>query len=502
MAALDIRWDVIEGDCLEVLRGLPDNSVEALITDPPAGISFMNKTWDDDKGGRDAWIAYMAERFRECLRILKPGAHGFVWALPRTSHWTGMALENAGFEVREKIVHLFGSGFPKNLDVAKALDKAAGVEREVVGTVAGMGKQNPEWNGTAQGRAENSFKPEYVLTVPTSDEAQKWSGWGTALKPAAEDWWLVRKPLIGTVIQNVLEHGTGAINIDASRISTQDNLDGGAYAENPTPREAKDMWTRDRKGDTNAMKRGGAGDYQQPTGRWPANVTLEHAAECKFLGTEEGEGYAINRFTDGAKPFGHGAGHPYESEKVSETIERWECHEDCPVRMLDEQSGISKSTGGRNVNITPSGVYGGGKGLGTTSAHLSADEVRGDPGFGDVGGASRFFYTAKASKSERNAGLKGEENKHPTVKATALMEYLIKMITPPGGVVIDAFMGSGSTGVSAIKLGRSFVGIDQEKENVEVAKARITHAVKERTVELEGQAQRDAFDRAMAYLDD
>lgn len=209
---------LMHGDCLEQLKTLADNSVDSLVTDPPAGIAFMGKEWDKDKGGRKEWVSWMTGVMSEALRVMKPGAHGLVWALPRTSHWTATALEDAGFEVRDVITHLFGSGFPKSLDVSKAIDKAAGAEREVVG-------ENPNHRGESQTRNmyTKALGQDGSVTAPATDDVKKWQGWGTALKPASEHWILVRKPCSEkTVAANVIKWGTGALNIDASRILSAD----------------------------------------------------------------------------------------------------------------------------------------------------------------------------------------------------------------------------------------------------------------------------------------
>jgi len=416
---------LINGDSLEILKKLPDNSFDSMVTDPPAGISFMGKKWDKDKGGREQWIAWLESIMTEAFRTLKPGAHILVWAIPRTSHWTATAIENANFEIRDVVTHIFGSGFPKSQNISKAIDKSAGVKPTVIGIAKGVGKQNPEWNGTAQGRAENSLKPEYNLTVATSQKAKQWEGWGTALKPASEHWILARKPLSEkTIAANVLEHGTGGINIDASRITTTDNLNGGAYAKNPAQQAEEDVGiTADLFRDTtNSFNRGGAGEYEQPKGRFPANLILSHKPECKQVGTKEGKGYTINRFTDGAKPFGNGAGHPYEIEDQGpETIAVWECEDDCAVKQLGEEN--------------------------------------------------RFFYCSKASKKEKTLN-KTIDNKHPTVKSLKLMKYLINLVTPPGGVVLDPFMGSGTTGQAALEGNFGFVGIELEADSFEICKGR------------------------------
>lgn len=366
------------------------NSVDALVTDPPAGISFMGKDWDGDKGGRSGWVRWMTEVMGEAKRVMKPGAHGLVWAIPRTSHWTATALEDAGFEIRDVVTHLFGSGFPKSLNVGKAV--------------------------------------------------KEFEGWGTALKPASEHWVLIRKPCSEkTVAKNVLKWGVGGINVDGCRI------------EGP---KGDGNWTGKQNGA--AMFGQGQQGYvgAQPSGRFPANLVLSCICEA-----------------DQHDAF-------------------------CPVHLMDEQSGISDARGGNpkqksnkvtNVALAPSG---------------GPQVVR-----NDSGGASRFFYVAKPSKRERNAGCEGlpaikagvgderpsgqsmqrldgrsereMQNFHPTVKPIKLMRYLIRMITPPGGLVLDPFTGSGTTGCAALKEGFRFLGIEQEQDYISIAKMRCLNAVGE-----------------------
>lgn len=367
------QFQLHHGDCLAVLKTLPDNSVDSVVTDPPAGIGFMGKEWDHHKGGRAQWVAWMTEVATECLRVLKPGGHALVWAIPRTSHWTATAWEDAGFEVRDRVAHVFGSGFPKS----KNLDGA-------------------------------------------------WTGWGTALKPAMEDWWLCRKPLIGTVAENVLAHGTGALNIDASRIPTEENLNGGAYSNGK-----KDL-SRASSHATGVN----AGVFEQPTGRWPANL-----------------------IHDGS---------------------------DAVVGLFPQ---TKSGTLTPDMNVKPSSGWSGGSQADRVKSSFAANE----------GSAARFFYAAKASKRDRDEGLEGfvdvasrqyragnvhnghggrvpdklSKNTHPTVKPADLMRYLCRLITPPGGTVLDPFMGSGSTGKAAILEGFNFIGIEREVEYLEIAKARI-----------------------------
>ena len=389
---------ILHGDCLEHLATLAAESVDSLVTDPPAGISFMGKAWDSDKGGRDAWVSWMTDVMRECHRVMKPGAHGLVWTIPRTSHWTMTALENAGFEIRDVVTHLFGTGFPKSLDVSKAIDKEAGAKREVVG-------QSPNWRpakthgGAGFDAAVGDGQAVMNLTAPATDSAKQWQGFGTALKPACEFWVLIRKPCSEkTVAKNVLRWGTGALNIDASRI--------GSEQVGWLGRKGSELFDSS-KSENKRTGFANGGDQRPTTGRFPANLVLDEDAAA----------------------------------------------------ALDEQSGerivapIGKPSRGKSSN---SEIYGAGKTNGSTSYP------------GEKGGASRFFYVAKASKSDR-----GDDNKHPTVKSTKLMSYLCRLVTPPGGTVLDPFMGSGSTGVAAKAEKFEFIGIEREAEYAAIAETRM-----------------------------
>jgi len=416
--------ELLQGDCLEKLKLLDDNSIDALVTDPPAGIGFMGKEWDKDKGGRDGWIAWLTEIMVEAMRTMKPGAHGLVWALPRTSHWTAMALEDAGFEVRDCVYHVFGSGFPKSLNVGKAIDKLEGNEREVVGTqmLGGNAAQTTKEKGGTYASNTDAIgvKP---IEVQLTKGSTVWEGWGTALKPAVECWWLVRKPLAeSTVAKNVLAYGTGGLNIDGSRIES----DGGHKRPfQPTNDDRGIYGEQSSFMPTNAE------------GRWPSHLI------------HDGSDVIVEQFPQ-------------------------------------TTSGSRKAGQPRNAKSKTSYV------MPDTTTYT---------GNGSSGSASRFFYCAKPSKAERNAkldgfkekpsgGLKGTEdqtlltgsgnirdnmntNHHPTVKGQALMRYLITLITPPDGTVLDMFMGSGSTGVAAKALGFGFVGVELEQEYFEIAKARI-----------------------------
>lgn len=478
-------YRLYHGDCVEVMAGLPADSVEAVVTDPPAGISFMGKAWDSNKGGRSQWVAWLSSVFVEVLRVLKPGGHVLVWALPRTSHWTATALEDAGFEIRDVATHHFGSGFPKSLNVGKAIDREAGATREVVGTVRGKGGQNlniiarPSGSDAldakgcgAYGQGAKQVGIDIPLTVPSTDAAKQWDGWGTALKPASEHWILARKPLIGTVAQNVQQHGTGALNIDGCRIQANANDRFGGGGLN-SPQHGFMANT------SNTYKKGMGFRDDTHKGRWPANLILSHSPDCQQVGTRTvktgtavgGEGNAASIF--GSKLQKHSAGDQTYGVDGVETVEHWECVPDCPVAELDRQSGDRSSPwvgnkAGNSVGAKGGVMFGG-----------SSQTVTSKPEYLDRGGASRFFYIAKTSKKERNAGcgdlLKG--NCHPTVKPLSLMRYLCRLITSPNGLVLDPFMGSGSTGCAALQEGFRFIGIEKEEDSFAIATKRIAHGM-------------------------
>ncbi len=453
---------VIHGDCLIKLRLLKANSIDSLVTDPPAGIAFMGKSWDSDKGGRDAWIAWLKEVMQECLRVMKPGAHGLVWGLPRTSHWTTTALEDAGFEVRDVITHLFGSGFPKSLDVSKAIDRAAGAEREVIGENP-KAKQQTGQTGTLSLSGDRN--PNLFITAPSTPEAKQWQGFGTALKPASEHWILVRKPLEKglTIAANALKWGVGGLNIDASRI-------------NGKPRTTHSDGNRKGKQELGSISFGpGLKDNftsAAPSGRFPANLLFSHNEDCMEVGVKQighggpkttkartrirnnGLGLGSETMRSGASgaPDNYGA----------ETVSAWECSEGCAVAELDRQSGNLHASG--NKKLGPAGK--------TDKSLFGIGSIDGRASdYKDSGGASRFFYCAKASKREKNAGC--EVNNHPCVKSTKLMSYLITMVTPPGGTVLDCFAGSGTTGVAAKRLGFKFIGIEKDADYVRICEARL-----------------------------
>lgn len=361
------------------------NGAHALVSDPPYGLEFMGKSWDYDVPKTDLWTLW-AER-------LLPGAHALVFGGTRTYHRMVVALEDAGFEIRDQMQWLYGQGFPKSLDVSKAIDKEAGAERE---RETPQRRMNPSVAIVHGGFGADGFAPQVKEPI-TAAAAAAWNGWGTALKPANEPICVARKPCSeDTVAENVLKHGTGALNIDASRIE-------GAIQQVPQPS------FNSPTGKTYGMKcgEGRNGEMSRAEGRFPANVVLSHSEGCE----------PEHVFADG------------------ET--QWKCAEGCAARALDEQSGQTTSptkvTRGFSTNPTFAKF-----GPAMSGKHDAPYEV--PLGYGDTGGASRFFYCAKASKSDR-----GGENTHATVKPLKLMEYLVRLVTPPGGTVFEPFAGSGTT---------------------------------------------------------
>lgn len=391
---------------------------------------------------------------REAFRILRPGAHLLAFGGTRTYHRLVCAIEDAGFEIRDSVgvAWMYGSGFPKSLDVAKAIDRSLGTEDER--TFRSENPANRPGNagtGVLGETAETStgwrkpVRPD--KTNPASEEAAEWEGWGTALKPAWEPVVLARKPLSEpTVAANVLKWGTGALNIDACRIPGVAQKPGGGIHPDRGP-----------------FNLGTAPlvppPEPNPLGRWPANVLLCHDERCTLRGTKRVASTRAHRVfsrKDGPEGWGNitqksGEVVNYGDENGEEEVEDWSCVKFCPIRILDEQSGTSVSAGGRNTGVHRIAGDGMRRGLNDPSP----------TGYGDEGGASRFFYCAKPSGSER-----GEFNGHPTVKPLGLLSYLLRLVTPPGGRVLDPFCGSGTTNLAAMRLNMESVGIDLSEEYV------------------------------------
>lgn len=394
---------LLQGDCLDVMRGLPDNSVDAIVTDPPAGIAFMGKDWDKDKGGRHAWIAWMESVARECLRVLKPGGHALVWAIPRTSHWTGLAWEEAGFEPRDKLYHCFGSGFPKSLNLG--------------------------------------------------------NGWGTALKPAIEEWWLFRRPISeSNIAANVLRWGTGGINVDGARVETSEI--GKARGKDPARMKMPD-WR---------MTGGSTGSgASNPQGRFPSQLIHDGSEEVvgMFPETTSGGGNKASSrpgMWAGKKPFDD----IREIDSGSAARFFKACPDDDPedaeARRLVYVAKASKADRDEGLDGFEERVAG----VGDVDESTGRDSLK--PGNQKPGGARLRVEQGLPPTIPRR-------NFHPTVKPTDLMRYLCRLITPPGGIVLDPFMGSGSTGKGAVLEGFQFIGIEQDAEYLEIARARIAAAV-------------------------
>jgi len=501
------------GDCLQVMRGMEAESVDAIVTDPPYGLSFMGKKWDYDVPSVEVW--------RECLRVLKPGGHLLAFAGTRTQHRMACNIEDAGFEIRDMIAWVYGSGFPKSLDVSKAIDNAGGVvsskqakllrdRRELAGmsreeVAKHIGCTPSSVRDWEEGRARAVGAPiEFIIPSPeyrtklaillgySSDErrligettdrrgdgsvygvghsgevrsgghtdaAKQWSGWGTALKPAMEPITVARKPLIGTVAENVLRHGTGAINVDGCRVEMASEEDAAEHRYN-----CEGGYKRQKNWHLNDTSKGTlASGWKKPTGeppqvqgRFPANIIHDGSDEVVGLFPQAGNGWKRNYGEEDYK------GRQYAG-----------------------------------------GSFGGGG-------------YRGGSTYCDSGSAARFFYCAKASKRDRDEGCEGLEervagvgdvdessgrdstkpgnqygegsrrrveaglsptmprrNHHPTVKPTDLMRYLCRLVTPPNGIVLDPFMGSGSTGKACVLEGFGFIGIEREADYIEIARARI-----------------------------
>ena len=362
----ETRVTLYHADCVEAMAALPEASVDAIVTDPPYGLEFMGKEWDRE---------IPADWIPEALRVLKPGGHLLAFGGTRTFHRLTCALEDAGFEIRDCLMWLYGSGFPKSLDVSKAIDKAAGAERPVVSVERRSDKRGGNYHGAAEQRPPIDWK----RTAPATEDARRWQGWGTALKPAWEPIILARKPLSeGNVAANVLRHGTGAINVDGAR----------SGAGGDTARQS---------GVNGGIIRGGS-----PLGRWPANVLLDEEA-ARQLDEQSGERPTPATYTRNV--VGHSSPNPMDRDRGTRDM--------------------------RDVVV----------------------------GYGDTG-ASRFFYTSKAGRDDRDG------SKHPTVKPTDLMAYLVRLVTPPGGTVLDPFMGSGPTVWAAREYGFRVIGIDREAEYV------------------------------------
>jgi len=417
------------GDCLDILATLDENSIDTCITDPPYGLGFMGKEWDTfdksqfgiagNEGENDLKVKknfkvlprynngaglydFTLQWATEVYRVLKPGGLLLAFGGTRTYHRLVCGIEDAGFEIRDTVGWVYGSGFPKSLDISKAIEakvqtgKSSPLAQRK--TAMGADYRPSPLAGTPNYGVTGNFINKDTNSLPmqiSAHEAQLWDGWGTALKPAMELIVVAMKPLDGTFAENALKWGVAGYWIDGGRIGTEEHIVHGKEAGKFQPNGGETIK-----------------DYHEVQGRFPANLIHD--------GSDE-------------------------------------------VLELFPQTG--KSTGGRIGN------------KGSALNMMGTNYEAGDPGYGDSGSAARFFYCAKASRGERNAGLDiAEQNLHPTVKPIALMRYLARITkTPTGGTVLDPFMGSGTTGIACALEGRDFIGIEKEREYYEIAEKRINY---------------------------
>ncbi|NBX74867.1 MAG: site-specific DNA-methyltransferase [Alphaproteobacteria bacterium] len=493
------------------LKKFPDNYFDAVVTDPPYGLGnepnaeqmlsawisvgflevngtgFMGKKWDAFVPQPNFW--------KEVYRVLKHGGHVVAFFGTRTYDWGVMAMRLGGFEIRDCIQWLYGSGFPKSYNVAK------GIEGKIINGSSSWNewkkldgeKEKLNW-GYSKSQAEQGYRGDYTEANKErvgkvnfqSEQAKQWNGWGSALKPANEPIVLARKPLEKglSIAENVLKWGTGGINIDACRVGVENRTYKGMSLEKPS----------------------GAGTFRddnwQPkeievnvSGRFPANLILTHHPECECVGLKKvgngkevgynykGNVYDVDGFVPNNSPEAN-------SNYGQETIEDWTCHDDCPIKIMDEQSGLVGGDKRISKSTYDKGIWG------------NAKPIESKALYNDEGSASRFFYVAKASKSERNFGLEEFEEKqtiggggtyneeagakygsikavaknfHPTVKPVKLMQYLVRMITPPNGKVLDPFNGSGTTGIACSLENIEYTGIELYADYCKISEARINN---------------------------
>jgi DNA modification methylase len=411
--------ELLLGDCRDRLKELPDNSIDSIVTDPPYELGFMGKSWDA------SGVAYDVAVWQECLRVLKPGGHLLSFGGSRTYHRMACAIEDAGFQIRDQIMWVYGSGFPKSLNISKAIDKAAGAERERVPFKGGIASGTGNYGG--------GMGLVHIRTIDNSvavtAEAKEWDGWGTALKPAHEPIVLARKPLDGTVANNVLKHGVGGINIDGCRVDGR---------ESDQSRGAKETSNVYAKISVQSLDNA----YPKELGRFPANFihdgsdeVLQLFPDSKSIKSMRGVGLtSSNVYGQGDENFDTLRGH----------------NDSGSAARFFYCAKASKKDRNEGLDDMPNQIL-------AMSNQAKAELKRGNLHKGDSGVNSASI----------------RKNHHPTVKPTDLMRYLCRLITPPNGTVLDPFTGSGSTGKAATLEGFNFIGIEQSAEYIEIAKARI-----------------------------
>jgi len=533
--------EIVLGDCLDVLKQLPDNSIDSVVTDPPYGLGNHEPTVEEiiaylqgeslahggDFMGAN-WEIPSVAIWRECFRVLKPGGHLLSFGGTRTWDLISLGLRAAGFENRDTIAEdhpglqwKHGQGFPKSLNIGKAIDKSKGAEREVLGHREGGFGNKPGNEGGGEDETalwlnkapttkdvRTNASSTVPVTAPATLEAEQWEGWGTALKPSWEPILVFRKPVEGTITENVLKHGTGGINIEGTRVrhaSPEDFEKHKAMVDRLKEQGGSlgDSWK-------NSSDLSGANEVKT-AGRWPPNAVMVHAEGCKRVGTMRVTPRSGSHAANGSSsersypsrglvyaPAGNKTTTSPIAEDGFETVEAWECVEGCPVKALDEQTGVTSS--GAMKREVP--AYEG---------ESITGFLRGQSGpsnqHGDSGGASRFFpqfegqappeapflYTGKATK--REATIDGQvPNKHPTKKPLALMQWLVRLVTPKKGICLDPFCGSGSTCVAAIEEGMRFIGIEKDADFYADTVKRVRFVLQKEQGE---QDQRDMFDELM-----
>ena len=471
---MEKRYKLLNGDCLDKLKELEENSIDSIVTDPPYGLSFMGKKWDYDVPSQEIW--------EQCLRVLKPGGHLLAFAGSRTYHRMAVRIEDAGFDIRDQIMWVYGSGFPKSHNIGKAVDKLQGNQRQVVGSDSRTAKDacwgkadpnSPNYDGSTYGVGE------WDVTKGNSP----WEGWGTALKPAHEPIVMARKPFKGSVAENVLEYGVGGINVDGCRIGYSDNDDpriGKGYEWESKAEPFGEAITTQNKEGWNTQ------------GRFPANIIFDEEAgkildeQAPKVGnafnskrkqnTRGGGGHTLTREHSEGESNGvfdglGGASRFFYCPKVSKKERSEGMIENVPVfsgrPRREDGSVIYKETHAEEW------------------AEAMSKKERKDKTA--LAGAEEKLQTIKgrdAGQDITNVPHKarpvGRANIHPTVKPTDLMTYLIRLVTPKDGIVLDPFMGSGSTGKAAMREGFQFVGIEREQEYMEIAEQRIDYEYNKR----------------------